>query len=159
GAARRRRALLVDPRVSVRPGGGHRAARLYRADRHDHPRLCDLRQFPRSVDLDRRRDHHRLGSLHRAARAASARRPLSEEPQMDFTIPDELLELKERTERFVREQILPREADRRQTPHGPTEEFRHELVGLARSAAPPAVPLVPLAAQTAAISSSTAPNG
>jgi len=53
---------------------------------------------------------------------------------MDFTIPDELLELKERTERFVREQILPREADRRQTPHGPTEEFRHELVGLARSA-------------------------
>src|ERR1700726_5035577 len=53
---------------------------------------------------------------------------------MDFTIPDELLELKERTERFVRDQILPREADARLTPHGPTEEFRHELVELARGA-------------------------
>src|SRR5438874_4872077 len=53
---------------------------------------------------------------------------------MDFTIPDELLELKERTERFVREQILPREADRRQTPHGPTEAFRRELVERARKA-------------------------
>src|SRR5947208_10627771 len=53
---------------------------------------------------------------------------------MDFTMPDELLELKERTERFVREQILPREADARLTPHGPTEEFRRELVELARTA-------------------------
>src|SRR5882724_949124 len=53
---------------------------------------------------------------------------------MDFTIPDELVELKERTERFVREEILPREADKRQTPHGPTEEFRRELVALARNA-------------------------
>ena len=52
---------------------------------------------------------------------------------MDFTIPGELLELKERTERFVREDIMPREADPRQTPHGPTEEFRHELVALARA--------------------------
>ncbi len=53
---------------------------------------------------------------------------------MDFTIPDELIELRERTERFVREEILPREKDPRQTPHGPTEEFRHELVALARAA-------------------------
>src|SRR3979490_2261787 len=52
---------------------------------------------------------------------------------MDFTIPDELIELRERTERFVREEILPREADKRQTPQGPTEEFRRELVGLARA--------------------------
>ena len=52
---------------------------------------------------------------------------------MDFAIPDELVELKERTERFVREEILPREADKRQTAHGPTEEFRHELVALARA--------------------------
>jgi acyl-CoA dehydrogenase len=50
---------------------------------------------------------------------------------MDFTIPEDLLELKERTERFVREDIMPRENDPRQTPHGPTEEFRHELVALA----------------------------
>src|SRR5882762_5405354 len=53
---------------------------------------------------------------------------------MDFTIPDELVELKERTERFVRDEIQPREADARLTPHGPTEEFRHELVELARAA-------------------------
>src|ERR1700737_2419253 len=53
---------------------------------------------------------------------------------MDFTIPDELLELKERTERFVREQILPCEADPRLTPHGPTDEFRRALVALARKA-------------------------
>src|SRR5437016_12806098 len=53
---------------------------------------------------------------------------------MDFTIPDELVELKERTERFVRDEILPREADPRQTAHGPTEEFRLELVALARKA-------------------------
>ena len=50
---------------------------------------------------------------------------------MDFTIPDELVELKERTERFVRDEIMPREADKRQTAHGPTAEFRRELVALA----------------------------
>src|SRR5438128_12025022 len=53
---------------------------------------------------------------------------------MDFTIPDELVELKERTERFVHDQILPREVDARLTPHGPTEAFRGELVELARAA-------------------------
>src|ERR1700730_4936663 len=53
---------------------------------------------------------------------------------MDFTIPDALLDLKERTEHFVREQILPCEGDPRLTPHGPTEEFRRELVALARRA-------------------------
>jgi acyl-CoA dehydrogenase len=53
---------------------------------------------------------------------------------MDFTIPDHLVELKERTERFVRDEILPREGDPRQTHHGPSEEFRLELVALARRA-------------------------
>src|SRR6266849_6411790 len=53
---------------------------------------------------------------------------------MDFRIPDELIELRERTERFVREEILPREKDPRQTLHGPTEEFRRELASLARAA-------------------------
>lgn len=53
---------------------------------------------------------------------------------MDFTIPGELLELRERTERFVRDEIIPREGDARQTAHGPTEEFRLELVALARRA-------------------------
>lgn len=53
---------------------------------------------------------------------------------MDFTIPEELRELRERTDRFVRDEIMPREADRRQGPHGPNEEFRLELVALARRA-------------------------
>ena len=53
---------------------------------------------------------------------------------MDFAIPDDLVELQQRTERFVREEIMPRESDRRQTAHGPTEEFRQELVTLARRA-------------------------
>ena len=52
---------------------------------------------------------------------------------MDFVIPAEVIELKERTECFVRDDIMPREADPRQTPHGPTEEFRRELVALARA--------------------------
>ena len=30
---------------------------------------------------------------------------------MDFTIPDDILALKERTEQFVRNEILPRESD------------------------------------------------
>jgi acyl-CoA dehydrogenase len=52
---------------------------------------------------------------------------------MDFAIPDDLLELKERIARFVRDDFLPLEADPRQTPHGPTEAFRRELVALARA--------------------------
>jgi alkylation response protein AidB-like acyl-CoA dehydrogenase len=53
---------------------------------------------------------------------------------MDFSIPDELAELRERTERFVAEEMIPREADPRLTAHGPDEEFRRELVALARRA-------------------------
>src|SRR5438132_9842121 len=53
---------------------------------------------------------------------------------MDFSLSDDLVELKERTERFVREQILPDESDIRQTAHGPAEELRRELVGLGRRA-------------------------
>src|SRR5712671_7605856 len=53
---------------------------------------------------------------------------------MDFSLSDDLVELKERTERFVREQILPYENDARQTAHGPAEELRRELVGLGRRA-------------------------
>src|SRR6201997_2520261 len=53
---------------------------------------------------------------------------------MDFSLSGELVELKERTERFVREQILPYENDPRQTAHGPAEELRRELVGLGRRA-------------------------
>ena len=53
---------------------------------------------------------------------------------MDFALSDELVALKERTERFVQEQILPYEMDKRQTAHGPSEELRRELVGLGRRA-------------------------
>src|SRR5215831_1083962 len=53
---------------------------------------------------------------------------------MDFTLSDDLLELRERTERFVRDDMIPRETDRRLGAHGPSEEFRRELVALARRA-------------------------
>jgi acyl-CoA dehydrogenase len=53
---------------------------------------------------------------------------------MDFSLSDDLVELKDRTERFVREQILPYENDPRQTAHGPAEELRRKLVGLGRRA-------------------------
>src|SRR5262249_30246516 len=53
---------------------------------------------------------------------------------MDFTIPDELVELRERTETFIREQIIPLENDARLGHHGPAEEFRRELVALGRRA-------------------------
>ena len=43
---------------------------------------------------------------------------------MDFSLSDDLVELKERTERFVRDRILPFEADPRQTAHGPSEDLR-----------------------------------
>src|SRR5438874_6238174 len=53
---------------------------------------------------------------------------------MDFSLSDDLLELKERTERFVRDRVLPFEADPRQTAHGPSEDLRRELVALGREA-------------------------
>ncbi|MBV8889110.1 MAG: acyl-CoA dehydrogenase family protein [Alphaproteobacteria bacterium] len=53
---------------------------------------------------------------------------------MDFTLPEELAALQQRTERFVRGEMIPRENDPRQTPHGPSEEFRRELVALGREA-------------------------
>ncbi|MEA3183363.1 MAG: acyl-CoA dehydrogenase [Gammaproteobacteria bacterium] len=51
---------------------------------------------------------------------------------MDFSLSAELLELQERTRRFIRNEIVPLESDPRQTPHGPTEELRSELVSKAR---------------------------
>ena len=53
---------------------------------------------------------------------------------MDFSLSDDLVELKERTERLVRERIIPYENDPRQTPHGPSPELRRELVALGRGA-------------------------
>src|SRR5215467_13687677 len=53
---------------------------------------------------------------------------------MDFSLSDELLELQQRTAQFVRDKILPYETDARQTPHGPSEALRRELVALGREA-------------------------
>ncbi|MDR3538144.1 MAG: acyl-CoA dehydrogenase family protein [Acetobacteraceae bacterium] len=50
---------------------------------------------------------------------------------MDFSLPPELLELQQRTRRFIHDKIIPLEGDPRETRHGPTEEFRQELVALA----------------------------
>ncbi|WP_218511670.1 acyl-CoA dehydrogenase family protein [Variovorax sp. dw_308] len=53
---------------------------------------------------------------------------------MNFSLPPYLIELRERTRRFIAEQVIPFESDARLTPHGPSEELRHELVALARVA-------------------------
>ena len=50
---------------------------------------------------------------------------------MDFSLSAELQELQSRTRAFIRDKIIPLEGDERQTHHGPTEEFRRELVALA----------------------------
>ncbi|HXT78205.1 MAG TPA: acyl-CoA dehydrogenase family protein [Acetobacteraceae bacterium] len=50
---------------------------------------------------------------------------------MDFSLTPELTELQQRTRSFIRDRIIPLEGDQRQTHHGPTEEFRRELVALA----------------------------
>lgn len=53
---------------------------------------------------------------------------------MDFSLDQELLELRQRTREFIAEQVIPLEFDTRQTPHGPSEELRNELVERARQA-------------------------
>ena len=53
---------------------------------------------------------------------------------MDFSIPPDLAELRERTAGFIRERIIPLERDPRQTRHGPTDDFRRELNALAAAA-------------------------
>lgn len=52
---------------------------------------------------------------------------------IDFDIPPAHADLRERVTSFVREHVIPREDDPRQTPHGPSEELRRDLVGLARA--------------------------
>src|ERR1700736_1408145 len=60
----------------------------------------------------------------------------SREPEilMDFSLSDDLVELKERTERFVRDRIGAFESGPRQSAHGPSEDLRRELVALGREA-------------------------
>lgn len=52
---------------------------------------------------------------------------------MDFSLPEDLIDLRERTRRFIAEEVIPYETDPRQTPHGPSEALRTELVDRARA--------------------------
>jgi len=53
---------------------------------------------------------------------------------MDFSLTPDLKEIQDRTHTFIREKIIPLEKDNRQTHHGPTEDFRQELVALGTQA-------------------------
>jgi acyl-CoA dehydrogenase len=57
---------------------------------------------------------------------------------MAFSLPPALLELKERVRRFVVEEVILYEGDARQTPHGPEESLRAELVARSGAAGSPA---------------------
>jgi acyl-CoA dehydrogenase len=52
---------------------------------------------------------------------------------MDFSLPPDLVELQARTKTFIRDKIIPLEGGPGETHHGPTEEFRQQLVALAAS--------------------------
>ncbi|MBL6749791.1 MAG: acyl-CoA/acyl-ACP dehydrogenase [Nevskia sp.] len=53
---------------------------------------------------------------------------------MDFQLPAELVELRQRVEEFIADKIVPFERDPRQRPHGVDESLRRELVALGRQA-------------------------
>ena len=53
---------------------------------------------------------------------------------IDFELPLELVDLKDRTDEFIRNVVMPYEKDARQEYHGPTDELRIELVAKAREA-------------------------
>jgi acyl-CoA dehydrogenase len=53
---------------------------------------------------------------------------------MDFSLSPELQALQQRTRHFIRDVVIPMESDTRQTPHGPSEALRYELVTKGRDA-------------------------
>jgi acyl-CoA dehydrogenase len=53
---------------------------------------------------------------------------------MDFSLSPAQLDLQQRTREFIASEIIPCEKDPRQTPHGPEESLRAELVAKARAA-------------------------
>jgi acyl-CoA dehydrogenase len=53
---------------------------------------------------------------------------------VDFALTPDLLALQARIRAFIADEIIPLESDARRTRHGPTEEFRRELIEKARSA-------------------------
>lgn len=55
-------------------------------------------------------------------------------PGLNFTFSPEVTDLAERVDAFVRQRVVPYEADPRWGPHGPSEDLRIELNDLARQA-------------------------
>lgn len=53
---------------------------------------------------------------------------------MEFSLTPRMRELQERTRAFIADQVIPLENDPRQTPHGPSEALRAELVARGRKA-------------------------
>jgi acyl-CoA dehydrogenase len=53
---------------------------------------------------------------------------------MDFSLTPKLEGLRDRTRSFIRDQVIPFEKDPRQNEHGPNEDLRKDLMGLARKA-------------------------
>ena len=53
---------------------------------------------------------------------------------MNFSLTPELIALQKQTRQFIHEMVIPLEGDPRETQHGPTPEFRQELIGLAKKA-------------------------
>ena len=53
---------------------------------------------------------------------------------MNFTLTPDICELRDRTRRFIAEQVIPLENDARESRHGPDESLRRELVERARAA-------------------------
>ena len=53
---------------------------------------------------------------------------------IDFALTDRMRSLKERTEAFIREQVIPCEQDPRQTGHALDDALRNELMDKARAA-------------------------
>ena len=49
---------------------------------------------------------------------------------MDFSLPPDLIALRDRTRSFVRDVLIPLENDPRQGPHGPTDDFRREMAAI-----------------------------
>ena len=46
---------------------------------------------------------------------------------IDFTIPEEIEKLKEATQKFIFDTVIPMEKDKRQDNHGPHDTLRKEL--------------------------------
>jgi acyl-CoA dehydrogenase len=53
---------------------------------------------------------------------------------LDFALTPQQLELRDRTRRFIADQVMPLENDARQSAHGPDDELRRELIERARQA-------------------------